>query len=126
MIKNDRIYLTGLSMGGRGTFIVASELPDTFAAIMPLSPHHEPYSYIPLADDVAHLPIWLMHGTIDAISSFDMAAEMAQALEEAGANMEFRTIWGPDSEIGHWGWRYIYTDPQIMEWVLSWVRQPSN
>ena len=43
-IDENRIYLTGLSMGGRGTFIVASELSDTFAAIMPFSPHHTPYS----------------------------------------------------------------------------------
>ena len=41
-INDNRIYLTGLSMGGRGTFIVASKLPNLFAAIMPLSPHHRP------------------------------------------------------------------------------------
>jgi len=48
-IDPERIYLTGLSMGGRGAFIIASELSNTFAAIMPLSPHHGPYSYLPLS-----------------------------------------------------------------------------
>ena len=50
-INNKRIYLTGLSMGGRGTFIVAAELPNLFAAIMPFSPHHQPYSYVDLSED---------------------------------------------------------------------------
>ena len=51
-IDENRIYLTGLSMGGRGTFIVAAGLPQIFAAIMPLSPHHGPFSYVPLAEKV--------------------------------------------------------------------------
>ena len=60
-IDEKRIYLTGRSMGGRGTFIVASGLPDKFAAIMPFSPHHTPYSYKELAPKVSHLPIYLHH-----------------------------------------------------------------
>ena len=47
-----RVHLTGLSMGGRGSFIVASEYPDVFASIMPLSPHHTPYNYLSLKDKV--------------------------------------------------------------------------
>ncbi len=119
-IDSDRIYLTGLSMGGRGTYIVAAELPDTFAAIMPLSPHHDPYSYVPLAEAVAHLPIWMMHGTIDATSSYQMASDMNEALGQAGATVEFHSQWGPDEEVGHWGWEYIYGDSSIMEWLLAW------
>ena len=68
-VDETRIYLTGLSMGGRGTFIVAADLPDTFAAIMPLSPHHGPYSYVSLAKKVKHIPIWMGRGTNDIISS---------------------------------------------------------
>ncbi len=125
-VDEDRIYLTGLSMGGRGTLIVASELPDTFAAILPLSPHHDPYSYLPLVEDLAHLPIWMMHGEIDEVSSFTMAALMADALDKAGAIIEFQTTWGPWDEVGHWGWEYIYSDPEIMEWTLAWIRSPSG
>jgi len=125
-ISQDRVYLTGLSMGGRGTFIVAAELPETFAAIMPLSPHHEPYSYVPLAESVAHLPIWMMHGTIDATSSYQMATDMAEALGQEGANVEFHSQWGPEDEVGHWGWEYIYGDSSIMEWLLSWERDSAQ
>jgi len=121
-VDANRVYLTGLSMGGRGTFIVAADLPQTFAAILPLSPHHQPYSYVPLAERIAHLPTWLLHGTIDETSSYDMAVEMAEALEAAGANVQFRNSWGSWSDVGHWGWEKIYSDTEIMEWLLSWER----
>ena len=117
-VDDDRVYLTGLSMGGRGSFIVAAALPDYFAAIMPLSPHHEPYSYLPLAEDVAHLPIWMSHGTSDNTSSFDMAEKMAENLTELGAEIEFHPVVGAD----HGGWFAIYSDPSAMQWMLSHVR----
>jgi len=117
-VDDDRVYLTGLSMGGRGTFIVAAGLPDYFAAIMPLSPHHTPYSYVPLAEEVAHLPIWMSHGDADGISSYQMAVQMAQELQNLGAEIEFHTV--IDGE--HQGWFSIYSDPVAMEWILSHVR----
>lgn len=117
-VDDDRVYLTGLSMGGRGTFIVAASLPDYFAAIMPLSPHHGPYSYLHLAEAVAHLPIWMSHGTADNTSSYDMAAQMAEDLTELGAEIEFQTV----VDGGHGGWYSIYTDPVAMQWMLSHVR----
>ena len=119
-VNDDRVYLTGLSMGGRGTFIVAAQLPNYFAGLMPLSPHHGPYSYLPLADKVAHLPIWMSHGDIDWTSSYDLAVQMANALEEEGATIVFRTEEG----IGHWGWGNIYGESEVMEWLLSWERSP--
>ena len=117
-VDDDRVYLTGLSMGGRGTFIVAAALPDYFAALMPLSPHHTPYSYLPLAESVAHIPIWMSHGTNDSTSSYDMAAQMAENLTNLGAEIEFQTIVGGE----HGGWFAIYSDPEIMQWMLSHTR----
>ena len=117
-VDDDRVYLTGLSMGGRGTFIVAAALPDYFAAIMPLTPHHEPYSYLPLAEDIAHLPVWMSHGTNDSTSEYSMAAEMAENLSNLGAEIEFQTVVGGE----HGGWFAIYSDPEIMQWMLSHTR----
>ena len=117
-VDDDRVYLTGLSMGGRGTFIVAAALPDYFAAIMPLTPHHEPYSYLPLAEDIAHLPVWMSHGTNDSTSEYSMAAQMAENLSNLGAEIEFQTVVGGE----HGGWFTIYSDPEIMQWILSHVR----
>ena len=90
-VDKSRIYLTGLSMGGRGTFIVAAQYPDKFAAIMPLSPHHEPFSYIPLFKQIKNIPVWMSHGDIDRISSYEMAKIMADSLKKINPNVKFVT-----------------------------------
>ena len=105
-VDENRIYLSGLSMGGRGTFIVAADKPNLFAAIMPLTPHHGPYSYLSLAKKVKHLPIWMSHGNKDKISSYEIAKKMADTLTYMGANIKFRT----EKNVGHWGWNNIYSD----------------
>ena len=116
-IELDRIYLTGLSMGGRGTFIVASELPDIFAAIMPLSPHHTPYSYLPLADKVSHIPTFLHHSTNDRTSKFSVAKDMFEKLKKINENIVFDI-----GNSGHYGWNKIYGNPKNIEWLMSWKK----
>ena len=113
-IDKKRIYLTGLSMGGRGTFIVAAELPDLFAAIMPLSPHHTPYSYLNLASKVSHLPIFLHHSTNDKTSKFSVAEKMSEELKKLNANVVFDV-----GKFGHSGWNKIYKNPENINWLLS-------
>ena len=116
-IDKKRIYLTGLSMGGRGTFIVAAELPDLFAAIMPLSPHHTPYPYLNLSSKVSHLPIFLHHSTNDKTSKFSLAEKMSEELKKLNANMVFDV-----GEFGHSGWNKIYKNPDNINWLLSWKK----
>ncbi|MDC0389456.1 alpha/beta hydrolase-fold protein [Flavobacteriaceae bacterium] len=116
-IDKKRIYLTGLSMGGRGTFIVAAELPDLFAAIMPLSPHHTPYPYLNLSSKVSHLPIFLHHSTNDKTSKFSVAEKMSEELKKLNANMVFDV-----GEFGHSGWNKIYKNPDNINWLLSWKK----
>ena len=106
-------------MVGRGTFIVASELTETFAAIMPLSPHHKPYSYLSLAENVKEIPIWMSHSDVDLISSYDMAKQMEKRLLDLDANIIFRTEIG----VGHSGWDRIYRDPNVINWLLSWKKK---
>lgn len=117
-IDKKRIYLTGLSMGGRGTFIVAAELPDLFAAIMPLSPHHTPYSYLNLASKVSHLPIFLHHSTNDKTSKFSVAEKMSDELKKLNANMLFDI-----GNFGHYGWNKIYKNPENINWLISWKKE---
>ncbi|MAE19663.1 hypothetical protein CMK12_12175 [Candidatus Poribacteria bacterium] len=102
-VDKDRICSTGLSMGGRGAYIVGTELLHYFAALIPLSPHHEPYSYLPLASKIAHLPVWMSHGTADEVSSYEMAKE----LKKKGAYISFYPIEGGI----HWGWEKNYSSP---------------
>lgn len=118
-IDENRIYLTGLSMGGIGTFIVAAGLPQTFAAIMPLSPHHGPFSYVPLAEKVANIPTWLHHSTNDKTSKFSVAKEMADQLDSINTNFVFNV-----GDFGHSGWKKeIYSNPDYIRWLLSWNKK---
>jgi predicted esterase len=114
-VDAERVYLTGLSMGGRGTFIVAAAIPQEFAAIMPLSPHHQPYSYVHLAPNISTLPIWMSHGDADQVSSYDMAIQMKDKLQEIGANVTFNSI----EDGKHCCWNRIYENPQAIEWLLN-------
>ena len=116
-IDNKRIYLTGLSMGGRGTFIVASKLPEIFAAIMPLSPHDQPYSYLSLSEKISHLPTFLHHSRNDKTSKFSMAESMFNKLLESNDNLKFDI-----GSSGHSGWNNIYSNEKIMNWFLSWEK----
>jgi len=116
-IDINRIYLTGLSMGGRGTFIVASKLENTFAAIMPLSPHHTPYSYLKFSAKVNHIPTFMHHSENDRTSSFKIAKKMYNELSKSNNNIIF--------DIKNWdhsGWNRIYQDKDKMEWLLSWSK----
>ena len=121
-IDKKRIYLTGLSMGGRGTFITAAAMPEMFAAIMPLSPHHLPYSYIPLAEKISDIPIWMSHGDQDKISSYRMAYQMKNELEKYGADITLNTINGGR----HCCWHSIYEDPDVIKWLLSKTRETNK
>ena len=116
-IDVNRIYLTGLSMGGRGTFIVAAELPELFAAIMPLSPHHTPYSYLSLSNKVSHIPTFLHHSTNDKTSKFSVAEDMFEELKQTNENIVFDI-----GNSGHSGWNKIYNNPKNIEWLLSWKK----
>ena len=117
-VDENRIYLTGLSMGGRGTFIVAAEYPETFASILALSPHHTPYSYLTLVNKVKDLPIFISHGNVDKTSSYDIAKEMYEELKMLGAQVIFKTRLG----IGHWGWESFYSNRENINWLLSWKK----
>ena len=114
-IDQSRIYLTGLSMGGRGTYIVAADLQDTFAAIMPLSSHDTPYSYVDLAPKLNDIPMWIFHGDADMVSSYAMAVEMVSVLEKHNSKVRFTSIQGGR----HGGWKEIYNTLEHMQWLLS-------
>lgn len=117
-IDTRRIYLSGLSMGGRGTFIVASELSYMFAAIMSLSPHDEPYNYNLVADNLPRIPILISHGKNDIISSYDKAKEMYNYLNSKNYEILF-----DDLNTTHCCWYSLYyRNSSKMNWLMSHSR----
>lgn len=110
-IDKNRIYLTGLSMGGFGTFAWAAEHPERFAAIAPICGGGDPRMARALAD----IPAWVFHGAKDKVVPITGSSEMVDALKELDADVKF-TIY---PEAGHDSWTETYDNPKLYEWFLS-------
>jgi predicted peptidase len=115
-IDPDRMYVTGLSMGGFGTWGLAAYAPDRFAAIVPICGGGEPTSMPRLK----RLPIWTFHGAKDEIVPIERTQELVDALEKAGGNVKF-TVY-PD--VAHDSWTATYANPEIYKWLLEQKRSP--
>jgi predicted peptidase len=110
-IDKQRIYVTGLSLGGFGTWSLAAAYPDRFAAIAPICGDGNPVD----AESIAHLPIWVFHGAKDKVVPIEKSEEMVAALKKAGSDVKF-TVY-PDA--GHNSWTATYENPELYEWFLE-------
>jgi len=113
-IDEDRVYLTGLSMGGFGTWKWVAENPEKFAAIAPICGGGDPAS----AWRFRNIPIWIFHGEQDRVVPVKFSQDMAEALESVGADPKL-TLY-PDA--GHDSWTETYNNPQLYDWFLSHTR----
>lgn len=110
----DRVLLTGLSMGGKGTWEWAMASPDRFAALAPVCGNANPI----LAQRIAHIPVWNTHGTADPLVDFYLSAHMHLMLERFGADHEFDARVGE----GHTVWQHRYEDDAFWGWFLAQTR----
>jgi predicted peptidase len=131
----DRVYLTGLSMGGNGTWNLAYHFPERFAAIVPICafisarpqlPASRPIvpadsgdAFAVIARRVRHLSIWIFHGEIDLVVSVTESRRAAEALAAAGANVRYTEILGG----GHNVWDATYASPQFQQWLFAQRRR---
>ena len=113
-VDRDRVYLTGLSMGGFGTWSLAAAYPDYFAAIVPICGGGDPAS----ASKLKNLPIWVFHGAKDEAVPLKRSEDMVEALKKAGADVKF-TVY-PDA--GHDSWTETYNNPELYRWLLNHKR----
>ena len=108
-IDKSRMYLTGLSMGGFGTWTMASHMPNKFAAIAPICGKGDPYEAAKLKD----LPIWVWHGTKDDAVPFSNSQDMVTAIKKSGGRKIRFTVL---EEIGHNSWSAAYGTPELYSW----------
>ena len=113
----DRIYVTGLSMGGYGAWHLAMEFPRRFAALVPISGGATPSGMCALR----HLPIWVFHGARDEVIKLDRSEELVERLKRCNGNVRF-TVY-PDA--GHDAWTRTYDNPELYDWFLQQRRQPA-
>jgi len=106
-----RVYLTGLSMGGYGTWKFAKTFPQYFAAIAPVCGGGNPDSICVLKD----VPVWAFHGAKDNTVPIAEADTLVKSLKGCGGNVKF-TIY-PD--LGHNSWTKTYSNPELYDWLLS-------
>ncbi len=128
-----RLYLTGYSLGGAGSWYLAATHPGLFAALVPISPRaavrpdrvrrnpavlrlavsRDPYAAV--AARVSRMPIWIFHGQDDPIVPVSESRRMSAALAVRHAHARF-TIY---ADVGHDAWDRAYTDPALPRWLLS-------
>ena len=131
----ERLYLTGVSMGGYGVWHLALANPDHVAALVPvcggLLPHATTTSVqrSPLTDDVAdpyafvahalrHLPIWIFHGAADSVIPVTESRQMADALRKEGADVRYTEYPGVD----HNAWDRAYAEEELWKWLFAQSR----
>jgi predicted peptidase len=110
-VDADRIYVSGLSMGGFGTWALAAHQPRRLAAIAPICGGGEPF----MTRLYPRLPTWVFHGDQDRVVPLERSQQMVDALQRAGGQVKF-TVY-PD--VGHDSWTQTYADPQFYQWLLE-------
>ena len=109
-VDKRRIYVTGISMGGFGTWLLALSCPRRFAAIAPICGGGHWWA-VPC---IKHLPVWVFHGKKDRVIPFERSAEMVAALRKYGGKVKF-TVY-PKAE--HDSWTVTYENPELYRWLL--------
>ena len=110
-IDENRIYLTGLSVGGTYTWITGAEYPDRFAALMPLCGEGKP----DLAQSYLEIPVWIFHGTDDDVVPVEESRNMYKIISELGGDVRFTEF----PETGHECWNKVYQNQEYINWLLN-------
>ena len=110
-VDRERVYVTGLSMGGFGSFAAVAYRPDFFAAAMPVCGGGDATK----AETMKGVPFWVFHGEEDKVVPLGSSEAMVKALREAGAKVKFRKYPG----VGHDSWSATYRDPAVWKWLFA-------
>jgi len=108
-VDTNRIYLTGLSMGGYGSWKMAADHGERFAAVAPVCGAGK----LEDGKKLVNIPIWVFHGTEDKAVPYQRSLEMVEAIKKAGGEkVRFTTL----QHVGHNSWSAAYATPELYEW----------
>jgi predicted peptidase len=123
-VDTNRVYLTGLSMGGYGTWDLGLNHPERFAAIVPICGGGELITVLiahgPKAQAMKSLGVWAFHGAKDPIVPPDESQRMVNVLKKIGTQDVKLTIY---PEAGHDAWTETYNNPELYQWLLAHERK---
>jgi predicted peptidase len=119
-VDMSRIYLTGLSMGGYGTWDLGLTHPEKFAAIAPICGGGQKITVLLASREKSQalktLGVWAFHGAKDPVVPLEESQRMVDALKQAGAQDVKLTVY---PEAGHNSWTEAYNDPELYKWMLA-------
>lgn len=122
-IDTNRVYLTGFSLGGSGTWFLAAKFPEMFAAIAPIA---GATSHIDFIDDninnLVDIPVWAFHGNIDNMVPVEESERIIEKLEEKNKNLKLSV----EPNVGHWINWLVYPGQDLYDWFLKHDRQTNN
>jgi predicted peptidase len=126
-----RVYLTGLSMGGYGTWALGAQYASKFAALAPVcggirlppgddmpNAHNTDDSadpYAAVAQKIGKTPVWVFHGGSDPVVPVQESRQMVEALKAAGGNVRYTEYSG----VGHNSWGKAYDEADLFAWLLA-------
>jgi predicted peptidase len=110
-VDPSRIYVTGVSMGGFGTWDLIGRFPDRFAAAIPVCGGGDTNT----GKQIKHIPVWAFHGALDEVVYPSQSRVMIKALQDAGGKPGYTEY--PDVE--HDSWVYAYQEPHLLPWLFS-------
>ncbi|MFO7975610.1 MAG: dienelactone hydrolase family protein [Candidatus Hydrogenedentota bacterium] len=110
-IDPDRIYLTGLSMGGYATWQYGAQHIDRWAALMPICGGGN----VKDAPILAKVPIWAFHGADDETVNPEESRKMVEAVKQAGGNIRYAEF----ENTGHNSWDQAYRDKKVIRWLFN-------
>ena len=110
-VDTTRVYLTGLSMGGDGTWSLAIAYPERFAAIAPICGEGNTARICRLKD----VPVWAFHGLKDPVVPIGEEQDMVDSLKACGGDVKFTTY----PNLGHNAWTVTYNNDTLYDWFLS-------
>jgi len=114
-VAEERLYLTGNSMGGYGTWSLAAAYPRRFAALAPICAGGDPTTVAALHA----IPVWAFHGADDPIVPLSAGQQMVATLRASGGAVRF-TVY---PETAHDSWTRTYDNPELYDWFLRHTRQ---
>ena len=110
-VDPSRIYITGLSMGGYGTWDAISRWADRFAAAVPVCGGGDERQ----ADRLTRIPVWCFHGDQDKAVPVERSRNMIEAIRRAGGKPKYTEYPG----VGHNSWDKAYSDPELYQWLFA-------
>jgi predicted peptidase len=110
-----RVYVTGLSMGGFGTYALVARLPETFAAAMPICGGGD----VRDLPRYARTPFWVFHGDADTAVDVEYSRSIIAAMQKAGVPVQYTEYPGGN----HNAWTPTYQDNSVIDWLFAQRRR---